>query len=146
MFKKWAAAWKKKKKWPLCPAKTQISLSDQPGHPPSLIRAFTVRMKKPWVLSYPLSTQLKLWSDWPDAQADLSLRCAHRSFVFCFVGRRLKYCKNQKNSDTLKIAVIILRCLQFDLHPKDLGLHFSPIQEQSDLGLHCFPRSVCLET
>ena len=30
--------------------------SDQPGHLPSLIRVFAVRMKKPWVLSYPLST------------------------------------------------------------------------------------------
>ena len=29
--------------------------SDQPGHPPSLIRGFAVRMKKAWVLSYPLS-------------------------------------------------------------------------------------------
>ena len=27
--------------------------SDQPGHPPSLIRVFAVRMKKQWVLSYP---------------------------------------------------------------------------------------------
>ena len=31
--------------------------SDQPGHPPSLIRVFAVRMKKPWALSYPLSAQ-----------------------------------------------------------------------------------------
>ena len=31
--------------------------SDQPGHPPSLIRVFAVRMKKAWVLSYPLSAQ-----------------------------------------------------------------------------------------
>ena len=31
--------------------------SDQPGHPPSLIRVFTVRMKKAWALSYPLSAQ-----------------------------------------------------------------------------------------
>ena len=29
--------------------------SDQPGHPPSLIRVFAVRMKKAWILSYPLS-------------------------------------------------------------------------------------------
>ena len=29
----------------------------QPGHPPSLIRGFTVRMKKHWVLGYPLSAQ-----------------------------------------------------------------------------------------
>ena len=29
--------------------------SDQPGHLPSLIRVFTVHIKKTWVLSYPLS-------------------------------------------------------------------------------------------
>ena len=29
--------------------------SYQPGHPPSLIRVFAVRLKKAWVLSYPLS-------------------------------------------------------------------------------------------
>ena len=29
--------------------------SYQPGHPPSLIRVFAVRMKKPWVLSCPMS-------------------------------------------------------------------------------------------
>ena len=38
--------------------------SDQPGHPPILIRVFAVRMNKPWALSYPLSAQRKLWSDW----------------------------------------------------------------------------------
>ena len=58
--------------------------SDQPGHPPNLIRVFAVRMKKTLVLSYPLSSQRRLWSDWADAQADLSLRWAHRSFCwFC---------------------------------------------------------------
>ena len=62
--------------------------SDQPGHPPSLIRVFAVRMKKAWVLSYPLSAQRRLWSDWPDAQSDLSLRWAHTHFVG-FVTRRL---------------------------------------------------------
>ena len=34
--------------------------SDQPGHLPSLIRVFTVCMKEPWVLSYPLSAQWRL--------------------------------------------------------------------------------------
>ena len=33
---------------------------DQPGHPPSLIRVFAFRMKKAWVLSYPLSAQQRL--------------------------------------------------------------------------------------
>ena len=37
-----------------------IEDSDQPGHPPSLIRVFAVRMKKTSVLSYPLSAQRRL--------------------------------------------------------------------------------------
>ena len=40
-----------------------------------------VRMKKPWVLSYSLSAQRRLWSDRADAQADLSLRWAHSHIV-----------------------------------------------------------------
>ena len=66
--------------------------SDQPGHPPSVIRVFAVRMKKAWALSYPLSTQRRLWSDWVDVQADLSLRWAHSHFVD-FVVRRLILCE-----------------------------------------------------
>ena len=38
--------------------------SDQPGHPPSLIRIFAVRMKKAEVLSYPLSAQRRLIRLW----------------------------------------------------------------------------------
>ena len=61
---------------------------------PSLIRVFTVRMKKAWVLSYPLSAQRRLWSDWADAQADLNLRWAHTHFVG-FVMSRLRWrCNN----------------------------------------------------
>ena len=36
--------------------------SDQPGHPPSLIRVFAVRMKKPWAHSFLLSAQRRLLS------------------------------------------------------------------------------------
>ena len=66
----------KTNKMALRPANT-----DQPGHLPSLIRVLAVRMKKPWVLSYPLSAPRRLWSDRADAQADLSLRWAHTQFV-----------------------------------------------------------------
>ena len=60
--------------------------SDQPGHPLSLFRVFTVHMKKPWVLGYPLSAQQGLWSDWVNAQADLRRRWAHSHFCwFCHV-------------------------------------------------------------
>ena len=55
--------------------------SEQPGHPPSPIRVFAIRIKKAWVLSYPLSTQRRLWSDLADAHAHLSLRRAHSHFV-----------------------------------------------------------------
>ena len=42
----------------LRPAKTRISLGIH-----SVWSVFTVRMKKAWVLSYPLSAQRRLWSD-----------------------------------------------------------------------------------
>ena len=54
----------------------------QPGHLPSLIRVFAVCMKEAWVLSYPLSGQWRLWSDWADAQADLSFCWAHMPFFW----------------------------------------------------------------
>ena len=58
--------------------------SDQPGFLPILIRVFAVCMKKAWVLRYPLSTQQRLWLDWADAQADLSLCWVHMPFCwFC---------------------------------------------------------------
>ena len=55
--------------------------SDQPGEPHSLIRVFAVRMKKAWVLSYPLSAQQRVWSDRADTQADLSLHWSHRGYL-----------------------------------------------------------------
>ena len=59
----------------------------------SLNRVFAVRMKKAWVLSYPLSAQRRLRSDWADAQADLSLRWVHSHFVG-FVMSWLTYTMN----------------------------------------------------
>ena len=68
--------------------------SDQPGHPPSLIRVFAVCMKKPWVIGYLQSAKWRLGSDYVDAQADPSLRWAHRSFCwFCCVVAHLKIWK-----------------------------------------------------
>ena len=62
-------------KWPVRPAKTQISLCICPVWSES-------SLKKAWILSYPLSAQRRLWSDWVDAQADLILRWAHMPFYF----------------------------------------------------------------
>ena len=66
-------------KWHVRPAKIQISLGIRPVWSESSLSA----MKKAWVLSYPMSAQRRLWSDWADAQVDLSLRWAHMPFC-CF--------------------------------------------------------------
>ena len=100
-------------KWCVHPAKTQMCASseesDQPGHPPSLIRVFAVRMKKPWVLCYPLSAQWRLLI----AQADLSLRLAHASFCwFCHAAAHLtSKTGHSKTSKILCHAVILTLCV-----------------------------------
>ena len=65
----------KSNKMTVLPAKTQISLRICP------VWLVFVCMKKALVLNYPLSAQQRLWSDWVDAQADLSLPWAQS---FCW--------------------------------------------------------------
>ena len=60
--------------------------SDQPGRPPSLIRVFTVRMKKAWVLSYPF------WSE--------SSLGAHSLCWFCHVAAHLLFTRSMKENST----------------------------------------------
>ena len=55
--------------------------SDQPGHPPSLIRAFAVRSMGRLGVKLSSCGQRRLWLDWADAQADLRLRWVHTHFV-----------------------------------------------------------------
>ena len=86
-FSIWAATWQNQQS-DCAPSED----SDQPGHPPCLIRVFAVCMKKPWVLSYLLSAQRRLWSDWADAQADPSLRWAHMPHCwFCHEAAHLVF-------------------------------------------------------
>ena len=80
--------------------------SDQPEHPPSLFRVFAVRMKKAWVLSYLLNAQQRLWSDWADAQADLSLRWAHIRF-FSVSSRAGPY-MNSPRSTAIKESIFFV--------------------------------------
>ena len=86
LFINWASTWQNQQN-ECAPSED----SDQPGHQPSLIRVFAVRIKKPWVLSYLLSAQRRLWSDWADAQADLSLHWAHTFCWFCHIAAQLLY-------------------------------------------------------
>ena len=71
---------------------------DQPGHPPGLIKVFTVRMKKAWSLA-------TYWVYSADSdQTDLSPRWAHSHFVG-FVVRRLNFLlfrgKEQKSDNAI---------------------------------------------
>ena len=55
----WAASWQNQQ--------NDCVLSeycDQTWQMPRLIGVFALRMKKAWALSYPLSAQRRLWSDW----------------------------------------------------------------------------------
>ena len=58
--------------------------SDQTGHPPSLIRVFPVDFMGSWGPNHSSGGQQRVWSDWADAQADLSLHWALMSLGwFC---------------------------------------------------------------
>ena len=89
-FNKWATTWQNQQ---------NVCAPSEDSDPPSLIRVFPVSMKKAWVLSSPLSARRRLWSDWVDAQADLSLRWAHSHFVG-FVMSRLKLLKSWQRNHT----------------------------------------------
>ena len=80
--RKWAATWQNQQSD--C---APIEDSDQPGHPPSLIRVFAVGMKKAWVLSYPLSAQRRFWSECPGwSESSLS---AQSLCWFCYVAAQM---------------------------------------------------------
>ena len=82
--------------------------SDQPGHPPSLIRVFAVCMKKAWVLSYTLSAQRRLirlgecpgWSE--------SSLGAHSFCWFCHEAAHLPFSTETFSHDWKKCFSIIL--------------------------------------
>ena len=80
----WAKTWQKSTKWPVRPAKTQISLGIRPVWSVSSLCAL-------WVAKDPMifHADSEEWSVW-SAQADLSLRWAHRSFCwFCHAHAQL---------------------------------------------------------
>ena len=114
----WAASWQNQH---VCPAKTQISLGIHPAWP-----VFAVGRKEAWVLSYPLSAQQRLWSDWANAQADRSLCWAHSHFVG-FVMRQLMYteCLDITRQEDSEWASDLSNCPTSDL----CKLHGKPFIE-----------------
>ena len=105
--------------WHLRPAKIQVSLGIRPVWSEFSLSAW----RKPGVLSYPLSAQWRLWSDWAAAQVDLSLRWAHSHFVG-FVMSQLIYCMNTHTDNAT--------------HCK--GLHFLHVLHFTILWIPIFPQ------
>ena len=61
--------------------------SDQPGHLPSLIRVFAVRIKKAWVLSYPLIAQRRLWCPgWSESSLGAQPFCWFMYLLMTLIG------------------------------------------------------------
>ena len=144
----WAATWQNQQS-DCAPSED----SDQPGHPPSLISVFAVRMKEALVLSYPLSAQRRPWSDWADAQADLNLRWVH-SHIVGFVTRRLicrrkKTLKSEKQlwwifepSDEIMVLFVLRKLiLQTRMHSHPVGLHVWFL-----VGLFVYFHTSCVRT
>ena len=69
-----------------------IEDSDQPRHPPSLIRVFAVSSMGSSGPKLSSCGKRRLWSDCAGAQADLSLRWAHTHFVGFVAVQMLTYC------------------------------------------------------
>ena len=97
---------------------------------------FTVRIKKACILSYPLSAQRRLWSDWADAQADLSLHWAHIHFDG-FVMRQLIwfcrfYCAPSRHTE-------MILSFRTDMPGQTVQIQIRLLLEQSNQGLHCLP-------
>ena len=97
---KWAATWQNQQN-ECAPSED----SDQPGHPPSLNRVFAVRMKKAWVLSYPLSAQRRPWSE--------SSLVAQPHCWFCHVGDQIVHGDDHQfamqSNCTIFLSVIMMK-------------------------------------
>ena len=83
IFNVWAATWQNQQN-ECAPSED----SDQPGHPPSLIGVFAVRSMVSLGPKVSSCGHRRLWLDWADAQADLSVHWAH-SHIVGFVMSRL---------------------------------------------------------
>ena len=83
---KWATTWQKQQN-DYAPSEHSV----QPRHPPSLIRVFAFAVRSMGSEGPKVSScgKRRLWSDWANAQVDLSFRCAHSFCWFCHVAAQI---------------------------------------------------------
>ena len=85
--------------------------SDQPGHPPSLIRVFAVHLMGSLGPKISSCGQRRLLSNWADAQADLSLRWAQRSFCwFCHAAANFHISPEKINKTNIAAGYCLSDC------------------------------------
>ena len=117
--------------WPMHPAKTQINLGI-------------------WVGSYGLKVsscgQRRLWSDWADAQADLSLRWAHMSFWwFCHAAAQLSnfliFKEYLLSAVSRSIWPVITKYWDGQIWRNSVDPDQTALKEQSDQDQHYLPFS-----
>ena len=91
---------------------------------------FAVRIRKAWALSYPVSAQRRLWSDWADIQADLSLRWAQSFCWFCHKAAQIMKRLRTHGGDSLPQRMDIYSCQMLylsDNFPKHFIVHLNRI-------------------
>ena len=104
VYDTWAATWQNQQnEW--APSED----SDQPGHPPSLIRVFAVCMKKAWVLSLATHKAQSEDSDQTGRKPRLIWVFAGRTLILLVVscrGSRVTWQMRQNSSESLIIKVL----------------------------------------
>ena len=116
-------------KWPVHPAKTQISLGIRP-----VWSVFALRKKKAWVLSYPLSAQWRLggcpsWSESLQGAQIILLICHEAAHILLMILNFKTYKSGQKvcrpRSDCSRKVYFasLCQCLTFILHFRDALLY-----------------------
>ena len=79
--------------------------SDQPGHASSLIKIFAVRLKKPWVFSFPLSAS---WSE-----SSLGGQVILLVFFFCCGSNVTVFVQNRNvNGGVIKLCIVPIFIIQ----------------------------------
>ena len=107
-------------KWHVCPVKTQIKLGIRPVRSKSSLSAWRKigSLATHWAHS-------EDWSDWTDAQADLSLRWVHRSFYwFCHEVAQLLVTVNWRFRHL--VSLMMLNIYSYD---GNFNLHLTTIKD-----------------
>ena len=143
----WATAWQNEQN-DCVPSED----SDQPGHP-SLIRVFSVRIQKGWVLSYPFSAQRRLIRlGGYCGSYSMSVTSINVHYMTSFDATLILHCWMHKvwqikGHMFIAFAFEVMGLKDADRMANSVDPNqTAPRCSQSDLGLHCLLSPVCPKT